>query len=299
MIKYYNRKKEKYEIENIAGEKILRWTYESPVGKTFLELFIKRKVVSKVYGMYCNSKLSRKKINGFINDFDIDMSRFKNKENEYKSFNEFFYRGIGKDKLIFNKDKEVFISPADSKLLALNISSKKNIINIKGFDYSIEELLGDAKLAKEYEGGLSLIFRLCPTDYHRFHFIDNGICLKTKKIKGKYYSVNPIALEKIDRIFIENKREYSIFKSDNFKEIVYMEVGATCVGSIIQTYKENSKICKGEEKGYFKFGGSTVILLVKKDIITIDEDIKEQSEKGIETSVDIGERIGTIKKMHH
>ncbi len=90
MIKYYNRKKEKYEIENIAGEKILRWTYESPVGKTFLELFIKRKVVSKVYGMYCNSKLSRKKINGFINDFDIDMSRFKNKENEYKSFNEFF-----------------------------------------------------------------------------------------------------------------------------------------------------------------------------------------------------------------
>jgi len=143
-----------------------------------------------------------------------------------------------------------------------------------------------------YNGGTCLIFRLCPTDYHRFHFIDDGVCSNTTKIKGHYYSVNPIALKSINKLFCQNKREWSIFHSDNFGDVIYMEVGATCVGSIIQSYSPNSKIKKGTEKGYFKFGGSTVILFFKKDTIKIDEDLLHQTQLGFETSVFMGEKIG-------
>lgn len=298
MIKYYNRQEKKYEVENVAGEKILKWTYESPLGKSLLELLIKRKVISSLYGKFCDSKMSKSKVDKFIKEFNIDMDRFHVSESGYCSFNEFFYRNIKNDKFFFEKDKNIFISPADSKLLALKIDDKLNKFKVKGFEYSIKELLKSNKLAKEYEGGMCLIFRLCPTDYHRFHFVDNGVCMKNTKIKGKYYSVNPIALEKVSRVLVENKREYSVFKSENFNDITYIEVGATCVGSIIQTYNENEKIKKGDEKGYFKFGGSTVILLVKKDEVIIDSDIIKQSELGIETAVYVGESIGK-KDMHN
>ena len=126
----------------------------------------------------------------------------------------------------------------------------------------------------------------------RFHFIDNGTPLENHFIKGSYYSVNPIATEKIPKLFCQNKREWSLFKSENFGDIIHVEVGATCVGSIIQTYNANSKVYKGDEKGYFKFGGSTTILFFKKDTIEIDEDILKESSKGIECKVSFGETIG-------
>ncbi|MDZ7543779.1 phosphatidylserine decarboxylase, partial [Clostridium perfringens] len=131
--------------------------------------------------------------------------------------------------------------------------------------YSLSELIGDASIAKDYEGSVCLVLRLCPTDYHRFHFVDNGIPLESSFIAGNYYSVNPVALERIPKLYCQNKREWSIFKSDNFGDIIHIEVGATWVGTIGQTYTPNKRVIKGEEKGYFKFGGSTTILLFKKD----------------------------------
>ena len=154
------------------------------------------------------------------------------------------------------------------------------------------ELLQDNEVYNLYDGGTCLIFRLCPTDYHRFHFIDDGVCGDTTKIKGHYYSVNPIALKNVKKLFCQNKREWSIFHSDNFGDVICMEVGATCVGSILQSYSTNSKITKGEEKGYFKFGGSTVILFFKKDVVKIHEDLLNQTQLGFETSVLMGEKIG-------
>lgn len=288
MIKYYDRKSKSYKEENIAGSKALKWTYESPLGKGFLELFIKRKIFSKLYGHYCDSSLSKKKIKKFIDEFNINMNRFEKKE--YKSFNDFFYRKL--ENTIINESDNILISPADSRLLVMeNINKDKNF-NIKYFQYNLEQLIQSKELANKYDGGTALVFRLCPTDYHRFHFIDNGVCSSTKKIKGYYYSVNPIALKNINNVFIENKREYSIFKSENFGDILYMEVGATCVGGIIQTYNPNEYIKRGMEKGYFKFGGSTVILIFEKNKVLIDEDIIRNSNSEIETYVTFGEKIG-------
>ena len=292
MIKYYNRKQNKYEIEKVAGEKYLNWSYSSPSGKGLVELLLKKRLFSKLYGYYCDTKISSKKIKDFIKSFDIDMSMYTKTSNEYSSFNDFFIRTLSPNARIISKNKDVLISPCDGKISAYENINLHNLVQIKGFTYSLKELLQDDKICDLYNGGTCLIFRLCPTDYHRFHFIDDGVCTETTKITGHYYSVNPIALKSVNKLFCQNKREWSVFNSDNFGDVIYIEVGATCVGSIIQSYKSDLKISKGDEKGYFKFGGSTVILFLKKDSVEIHEDLINQTALGFETSVLMGEEIG-------
>lgn len=292
MIKIYNRETKNYEVEQVAGLNYINWSYSSPVGKGFLELFIKKKMFSRIYGLYCSSKLSKKKIPKFINKFDIDTDYLEKDVTEFKNFNDFFARKLLDKARPINLDPNTLISPGDGRLLAYENINMDNIVQVKGFTYSLRELISNDLIAKEFENGTCLILRLCPTDYHRFHFIDDGICGPSQKIKGAYYSVNPIALEKVPNLFCKNKREWSIFKSDNFGNIITMEVGATCVGTIIQTYRPNTKVKKGTEKGFFKFGGSTTILFFKKDTIKIDSDIINETKKGFESLVTMGETIG-------
>lgn len=293
MIEVYNRQTKKLEIEKVAGNNYIKWTYESPIGKSLLELFVKKKLFSKLYGVYCDSKFSRKKISNFIDSFDIDMSISNNTIDDFKNFNEFFIRTLKENSRPIDLDKNALISPGDGRLFAYENISTDKLIQVKNIHYSLSELIGDDSIAKEFEGGTCLVLRLCPTDYHRFHFIDNGIPLENNLIKGNYYSVNPVALERIPKLYCQNKRDWSIFKSDNFGDIIHIEVGATCVGTIIQSYKPLSKVNKGDEKGYFKFGGSTTILLFKKNIVKIDSDIIEQTKLGYECKVLMGEKIGT------
>ncbi|HEY8892254.1 MAG TPA: phosphatidylserine decarboxylase [Clostridium sp.] len=292
MIKYYNRKQNIYEIEKVAGEKYLNWSYSSPAGIGLVELLLKKKLFSKLYGYYCDTKMSSRKVKDFIKTYDIDMSIYSKTYDKYLSFNEFFIRTLNPNGRLIDENNNILISPCDGKISAYKNINLFDLVQIKGFTYSLKELLQDNEVYNLYNGGTCLIFRLCPTDYHRFHFIDDGVCSNTTKIKGHYYSVNPIALKSINKLFCQNKREWSIFHSDNFGDVIYMEVGATCVGSIIQSYSPNSKIKKGTEKGYFKFGGSTVILFFKKDTIKIDEDLLHQTQLGFETSVFMGEKIG-------
>ena len=293
MIQVYNRTTKAYEEELIAGKKYIEWTYESPIGKNITELIAKKKLFSKLYGMYCDTKLSANKIPEFIKNFDIDMTMSKKKTHEFDSFNDFFTRELNSEARPINKDKNILISPGDGRITAYENIDLDNIIQIKGLTYSLKELINNNSVAEKYKNGVCIILRLCPTDYHRFHFIDSGIPYESNYIRGHYYSVNPIALKAVPKLFCENKREWSLFKSDNFKDVLHIEVGATCVGSIVQTYKPNEKVNKGDEKGYFKFGGSTTILFFEKDSIKIDSDIIEQSNFGFECKVRFGENIGT------
>lgn len=292
MIKIYNRNSKKYDTENVAGGNYIKWCYESPIGKSFTELLIKKKLFSKVYGKYCDNNLSKNKISSFINDFDIDMSICKNNLNDFRNFNDFFIRELNDDARPIDMDTDKLISPGDGRLFAYTDISVNDLVQVKDITYSLAELIQDNDIANEYEGGVCLILRLCPTDYHRFHFVDYGTCEKTNFIPGNYYSVNPTALERVAKLYCQNKREWCVFHSENFGDIIHVEVGATCVGSIIQNYKENTPIFKGDEKGYFKFGGSTTILFFKPNTIIVDEDILTQSSLGFETKVNMGETIG-------
>lgn len=292
MIQIYDRNKKSYEEELIAGKKYIKWTYESPVGKNITELIAKRKVFSKLYGMYCDTKHSAKKIPSFVEDFNIDMNLSQTKIGDFKSFNDFFVRKLVPGARPVDKNPDVLVSPGDGRLTVYDNINLDNLVQIKNMTYSLKELINDDSIAEKYSEGVCVILRLCPTDYHRFHFVDSGIPSETHAIKGFYYSVNPIALNSVPKLFCENKREWSILHSDNFGDILTIEVGATCVGSIIQTYKPDKRVNKGDEKGYFKFGGSTTILFFEKNKIKIDSDILEQSKIGFECKVNCGERIG-------
>lgn len=292
-IKYYNRKNKSYEIEKVASDKALNWIYSSPSGMNLLECILKRKFFTKVYGNYCDSIFSKNKIKKFVKNFNIDTSRFENKQ--YSNFNDFFARKLAYKYLNKNYENNFLISPCDARVLAYENIDTQNLLQVKGITYSLYELIRNKQIIQKYKSGTCIVFRLCPTDYHRFHFIDDGYCSKTTKISGSYYSVNPIALKKIKKLFCENKREWSIFHSENFGNVLYVEVGATCVGSIIQTYTPNDNIKKGQEKGYFKFGGSTIILFFEKDNVIIDSDIINQTKLGFETYVNFGDKIGLKK----
>ncbi len=292
MIQIYDRKIKSYEEELVAGKKYIEWTYESPVGKNITELLAKRKIFSKLYGMYCDTKISSKKIKSFVRNFNIDMTLAQKNIDEFKSFNDFFIRKLTSEARPIDKNPDILISPGDGRITAYENINLESIVQIKGITYSLKELINDDSIAEKYSEGVCIILRLCPTDYHRFHFVDSGLPTKTHTIKGYYYSVNPIALNNIPKLFCENKREWSILHSDNFGDILTIEVGATCVGSIIQTYSPDKVVKRGDEKGYFKFGGSTTILFFEKDKVKIDDDILEQSKIGFECKVQLGEHIG-------
>lgn len=292
MIQIYNRTTKSYEEELVAGKKLIEWTYESPAGKRLSELIIKKKFFSKIYGLFCDTKFSKRKINDFINNFNIDMNESIKNVNEFTSFNDFFIRELVSEARPIAIEKNILISPGDGRITAYENIDLDKLVQIKGFTYSLKELINNNEVAAKYKDGVCFILRLCPTDYHRFHFVDSGITCESHHINGHYYSVNPVALNNIPKLFCQNKREWSLFKSDNFGDVLNIEVGATCVGSIIQTYSPNTRVNKGDEKGYFKFGGSTTILFFEKNQIKIDEDILLQSNLGYECRVKLGERIG-------
>jgi phosphatidylserine decarboxylase len=292
MIKYFNRKTKTYEVEKVAGGKYLEWTYSSPIGMKSLDLIVKKKAFSLAYGKYCDSRFSRRKIHSFMRDFKINEAEFKHEKSQFRNFNDFFARSLTEKARPIESASNTLISPGDGRLFAYENIDINNLVQIKGITYSLKELIENTSLAEKYINGTCLILRLAPIDYHRFHFIDEGVCEKTKKIKGAYYSVNPIALNKIPKLFCENKREYSLFHSHNFGDVLYVDIGATCVGSIIQTYTPNVKVNRGDEKGYFKFGGSTIVLFFENNKISIDKDIIEETNKGYECKINMGEKIG-------
>lgn len=292
MIQIFNRKTKSYEEEKVFGDKYIKWCYESPLGKSMTELIVKRKIISSIYGFYCDRALSKRKIPGFVKDYEINMQECIKVENEFTSFNDFFSRKLKPEAREIDMNPSKLISPGDGRLFAYENINMDDLIQVKHLTYSLSELLCDDDIAKEYNEGTCLVLRLCPTDYHRFHFIDSGVPKESKFINGNYYSVNPTALERIPKLYCQNKREWSIFKSDNFGDIIYVEVGATCVGSIIQTYTPEVKVKKGQEKGYFKFGGSTAILFFKKNVVKIDDDILNQTNLGFECKIQMGETIG-------
>ncbi|NLI91519.1 MAG: phosphatidylserine decarboxylase [Peptococcaceae bacterium] len=292
-INYLDRKTGQYHEEIVFGDKFLKWIYETNSGSFLLESLVKRKLFSYFYGKLQDLPSSSKKIKKFVNHQRIDMREAKQEKLEsYRTFNEFFTRELKAGARPIQSDPGILISPADGKILAWEKIDKDRLLQVKGSTYSLENLLGNKELASVYDQGTCLIIRLCPSDYHRYHFPDSGIPSKPRRINGYYYSVNPLALKKVAKLYCANKRELTILKSDHFGEILIIEVGATCVGSIIQTYSPEQHVQKGSEKGYFKFGGSTIILLFRKNTVQIDPDLLSNSSEGIETKIMMGERIG-------
>lgn len=282
----YDRNSKEYYKEKIYGYKALNFGYNTFRGRVILK-FITLPIFSKIYGRYMNSKASIKKIDNFIEENNIDMTEYEKKE--YANFNEFFTRKIIAEKRPIDNNKNNIIAIADSKLKHIKINEDTRL-KIKNSTYSVKELLKNEELARKYTNGDCLILRLTVSDYHRYCYLDNGSQGKNKKIRGVLHTVNSISQDKY-KIYAQNSREHTVLNTENFGQVVQIEVGALQVGKI-KNHKENNQFQKGEEKGYFEYGGSTIILLFESGKVKIDEDIVGNSLKNIETKVKLGERIG-------
>lgn len=280
-MKYYNRNTK--EIMDIKEQKSLIFLYKTITGRLILKI-ITKPLFSKPSEKITNSKISKLYIKKFIKKNNIDMTLYQ--DEKYKSFQDFFTRKVKNQTPNKDINKKKLISPCTSKLMIYKID-KELTINVKNTKYSVENLIKQKD--KTLEGGLCLVFRLSVDDYHRYHAFDNQKVINTKKIKGKLHTVNPISYERY-KVFTENQREVTKLKTENFGIVYQIEVGALNVGKIHNTNKKSLK--KYEEKGYFTFGGSTIILLFQKDKITIDKDILFASKQNMETKINYGDIIG-------
>ena len=244
-------------------------------------------VVSRAVGRVLSSRISRVLISGFVRRNRIDMTQFEDRE--YRSYNDFFCRKIRPGVRPIDREPSHLISPCDSKLTVLPIA-KDLRFSLKHTEYTVGSLLKDEGLAAEYAGGYALIFRLTVDDYHRYGYVADGTEGPAVRIPGVLHTVNPIANDYFP-IYKENSREYSVLHTEQFGDILMMEVGALMVGKIVNL-RETETVRRGQEKGYFQFGGSTVVLLIRDGCVEIDGDILKNSRKQIETVVKYGEKIG-------
>ena len=270
--------------DNRKSNPALRFLYTTILGRSILKVLV-QPFFSKICGFILETPISKAIISPFIKWNKLDMSRYK--PEEYKSFNDFFKRRllVPPDRQTLNK--KYLHAPCDGKVSVYPIQ-QESVFSIKHSFYKLEELLEDTDLAKEYEDGTIWIFRLTPNDYHRYYFIDYGDIILFKHIPGILHTVQPIAFD-YEKIFIKNSREISVMNTSYWGKVVQIEVGALLVGKITNEIKEGS-FSFFQEKGYFEFGGSTVILLFKKNVLQPDASIFTKSQNGIETEI----RVGTI-----
>ncbi len=291
-MKYFNRYTQELEKEKIPSENNLKFFYTTLLGRFFLHMFVKRSFVSKIFGYFTNLSLSKKKIIPFAKKYNIDLNLFEKKPNEYLCFNDFFYRKFKPGLRPITSNENEICFPADGRHFGFQNIDAIQSFEIKGHKFNLKKLLNDKKLAEQFHGGTCIISRLAPTDYHRFHFPCDGIPQAAHCINGTLFSVNPIALMKSFRILGENKRWLTHFYSEKFGHMVILEIGATCVGSVTQTYIAGNPVKKGDEKGYFSFGGSTVVTLFEYDKVTLSEDLKFFTQRGTELYAHMGDCMG-------
>ena len=247
-IKYIERKTGETKIEKVPGEKYLKFLYYNPLGELPLNLVVKKKFLTEYYGKKMDKPESVKKIPSFIEEADINISEAKKKVDEFTSFNDFFYRELKDGARQIDKNEDVLVSPADGKILVFENLDKEKTFYIKGDKFTLDEFFANKDLAQKYKDGIFMIIRLAPIDYHRFHFPTDGEIGESKLISGAYYSVSTHAIKKNFRILCENKREYSILKTEKFGDIAMFEVGATMVGGIKQSYLPNTFVKKEKRK---------------------------------------------------
>lgn len=293
-ILYWDRKARKEATEVIYGESFMRWFYEKPSGRLVTNAVLSRKPFSVAYGALQSSRWSARKIKPFIRDFNIRMEEYV--DDGFRSFNDFFIRKFKPGARPFAQGPGEMPAFAEARYLAFESIRPDQVFPVKGQGLAADALLGDPEKARPFMGGPLLLARLCPVDYHRYHYPDAGRTLESFPVHGLYHSVSPLALAARENIFITNERRVSILETKSFGKLAYIEVGAICVGRIVQSHDESKPFARGDEKGYFLFGGSTVIVLGEPGRWKPDADLLAQTAEQRETFVQLGDRLAVATR---
>lgn len=290
----YNRQTGAVEEETVFEKDVMEFLYGSRLGFWLTEALLKWRWATEVYARTQHTASSQAKIKTFIENNRINTDELERPVASFQTFNEFFIRKLKAEARPIDLDPNHLISIADCRLAVYEIKTG-TIYPVKAKQFTLGELLDGAvntAILKKFDGGLCLIFRLAPVDYHRFGYVDDCQQSPVQIINGFYRSVHPLSLRRMKAVFTENRRESCVLKTKNFGEVIHIDVGATGVGKIIQQQPAGGTFRRGDEKGYFEFGGSTVILLLQPNTVKMDDDIAKHAADGIETIVRYGERIG-------
>ncbi len=271
---------------------LITFLYRTVPGRAVLKLLTGKKV-SDAAARFLSSGLSRGLVPYYIRKYHIDMSDIQIPEGGFSSFNDFFIRKRKEDDA--GETPDGLISPCDGFLSVIPIQ-KNTVFAVKHTGFSLEELLKDPKLAGKFTDGTALIFRLTPANYHRYCYAAEGDVLRHRKISGKLHCVRPVALETFP-VFAQNSREYQVIRTETFGLMVQMEIGAMLVGRIRnhRRFPGVSRVKAGEEKGYFEFGGSTILLLFQKGAIRIRRELFAGKNDGGEIAVRKGEEVAVAE----
>jgi len=293
-IRYYDRQMKTVATEQIYGERWLRLAYETAVGRAAVALLLKRAAFSRWYGWRMSRLASAARVRPFIRDYGLEAGEFARPPEEFASFNEFFSRALkpAARPIASVDNPRIAVLPADGRHLVFPDVDTATGFYAKGAKFTLAKLLGDPALAGEFAGGGLLISRLCPVDYHRFHFPVTGTPGVARLINGWLYSVSPLALRHNIRYLVENKRFLTLIETPNFGRVALLEIGATNVGTVQQLYTPGQPVTKGTEKGLFQFGGSCVATVFVRGRIRFDADLVTQSAECRETYAKMGERLG-------
>ncbi|MBC7539301.1 MAG: phosphatidylserine decarboxylase [Bacteriovorax sp.] len=293
-INFYNRLTKSLEKEKVYGDKFVEWLYLTESGKALSSIVCKAPI-SKLYGALQDSFLSKNKIAPFIQNFKISMEDYlpqegRNTEAPYSSFNQFFIRKFKEGKRPFIETSDEMSAFSEARYFGYSSIGDEEKVPVKGMYLKPKELVSNPVWENTFHDGPLLLARLCPVDYHRFHYPDDGVVLDDYRITGLLHSVNPLALKAKQDILITNERHVTILETKNFGKLAYIEVGAICVGKIVQSKPlfKGQTFKRGDEKGYFLFGGSTVIVIGEKGKWAPSQDILDYTKKGTETYLHLG-----------
>ena len=278
-------------VEENGQDKLLRHLYNDRGGRLCLRVLVSP-WISKMAGRLLNTGFSARFVGDFVEKNRIDLSICE--KQKFSSWNDFFTRRLRQGERPVDERENVLVSPCDGKLSVYRID-KNSRFWIKDTEYTVEQLLRNKSLAERYLGGYALVFRLTVDDYHHFCYPADGKKSDNVVVPGIFHTVNPVANE-VYPIYRENAREYTLLKTEKFGTVLMMEVGAMMVGKITNVEKKSVSVKKGQEKGWFEFGGSTIILLLQHGKVRLDYDLIENTENGYETVVRMGERIGETRK---
>lgn len=268
-------------------DRLLAYCYTHTVTRLLMRPLL-LPAVSKAGGKILDTKLSAMFAAPFAKAKGIDLNQYE--KQKFDSYNDFFTRKIKAEERPIEMDESVLVSPCDGKVSVYPILENGHFF-IKHTPYTVNSLLRDKKLAEHYLGGWAVVIRLTVDDYHRYCYVADGEKTYQRRIPGIFHTVNPVAND-VCPIYKMNTREYCLLKTKRLGTVLMMEVGALMVGKIRNYKKDRSKVRRGEEKGRFEFGGSTVVLLLEPGKVMPDKDLIQNSLKGVETIVKMGEQIG-------
>ncbi len=295
-VSYIDRVSKTTRLEKIYGGFLLRLLTGNRLGRWAIAHIAQRPFFSKLVGAWQRQRFTRHKIRAFVDRFEIDSSEFVKPIARFTSFNDFFMRHLSDQSRPIDDESDAAIIPADGRYKFFEKIGASFPLFVKGNEITLTSLLPDPEMLKPYLGGTLVLGRLSPVDCHRFYSPDRATADAPLPIEGLLYPVNPLATRQSGSILARNRKVLIPLQTENFGKVLFIAIGATCVGTIHATYQTSTSLKKGQEIGYYSFGGSALIMLFGPGVLDLAQDLRQLAQQPLEIYCRKGQLMGKRSK---